>query len=184
MPLERECKLAIPAREVIAARLLALGAIGGPDTLERNWVFDTADGRLRAAGMLLRIRATDDGELPRLTVKKPSSASEFKAREEVEIAISSAADGCAALEALGFAPWWYYEKRRQNWRCGECRIALDLLPELGCFIEIEAETDVAIRDLLHRLGLDPGQHIAETYLGLFWQRLADRREPLRELRFT
>jgi len=184
MSLELECKLSIPSREEIAARLLHLGAVNGGDTLERNWVFDTADGRLRAAGILLRIRSTDNGAPPLLTVKKPAQAAEFKARDEVEIAISSAADGCAALEALGFSPWWYYEKRRQTWTYGDCRIALDLLPELGCFIEVEADTGDLIRELLQRLGMDARRHIADTYLGLFMRRLAERGEALREMRFA
>ncbi len=184
MPIERECKIAIPSREEIAAKLAAVGAAPGADALERNWLFDTSDGRLRAAGMLLRIRATEDGSPPRLTVKKAPQASAFKAREELELAISSAADGRAVLEALGFFAWWYYEKRRQTWEYSGCHIALDLLPEMGCFIEVEGETDEAIRRLLHGLGLDPRQHIADTYLGLFRRRLAARGEPLRELRFA
>lgn len=161
--IELECKLRIPDRRLLAQALRALGAVGHPDCHERNWTFDTADQSIFRMGGLLRIRTINGEPGGVLTLKRPAKQASFKAREEFETRIDDAEATRTILEVLGYRVDWYYEKRRQGWEYGACRIALDELPRLGCFIEIEGPDETTIRQLLQTLGLDPGTNIQESY---------------------
>lgn len=161
--IELECKLRIPDRRTLAHALRARGAEAHPDRYERNWTFDTEDQVIFRMGGLLRIRTLDGAPEGILTLKRPVEQDEFKAREEVETSVGDAAAMRTVLEGLGYRVDWYYEKRRQCWDLHPCRIALDELPRLGCFIEIEGPDESTIRELLRALDLDPGANISESY---------------------
>lgn len=182
--IELECKLRIPDRRVLAQALRALGAVGHPDQYERNWTFDTTDQSIFRMGGLLRIRTRNGEPGGTLTLKRPTVQKSFKAREEIETAIDNAEATQGILEALGYRVDWYYEKRRQAWEYGACRIALDELPRLGCFIEIEGPDESTIRQLLRTLGLDPGANIQESYRVICARHCQSTGEPLSDWRFA
>ena len=55
------------------------------------------------------------------------------------------------------------EKKRRVWQLGGCEVALDRLPLLGDFVEIEGPDDEKIADVQERLGLAYLPHILESY---------------------
>jgi adenylate cyclase class IV len=55
---------------------------------------------------------------------------------------------------------------RRLWRLGRCEIALDELPELGYFVEIEGPEEEEIARVQERLGLSDRPHIARSYAHL------------------
>ena len=55
------------------------------------------------------------------------------------------------------------EKRRRLWRLGGCEVALDELPTLGSFVEIEGPDDERITDVQARLKLAKLPHVAKSY---------------------
>jgi adenylate cyclase class IV len=63
------------------------------------------------------------------------------------------------------------EKKRRVWRLGDCEIALDRLPLLGDFVEIEGPDDEKIADAQRSLGLADLPHIIESYAALVDERL-------------
>lgn len=162
---ERECKLPIAERAPYAEKLRALGAADHGDVLERNWVLDTPDQQHRRAGTLLRLRQGPDS---RLTYKGPYlTDSAFQYREELELAIDDRKTLHQILLRLGFEVAWYYEKQRHAWTYSGMEIALDELPAIGSWLEVEAETDTAIDETLARLGLCRQDHVPSSYLDLF-----------------
>jgi predicted adenylyl cyclase CyaB len=188
--LEREIKIAVAELAAVRERLAAAGAVlEAPRALERNRVYERADGSdpLLSSGRLLRLR--EDGAGARLTYKGPARHQEgVKIREEREIAIDSASAAAALLAGLGFVVSRRYEKRRETWRLGDVLVALDETP-VGCFVELEeagagcvtappaelgpAASAGAVADgariatTARRLGLDPASAEPRSYLALW-----------------
>lgn len=164
--IERECKIAVPSLDAVAGRLRALGAVFDGGGLEDNRLFDTPDGALRARGVALRLRVVEGRPGGVVTVKGPPRDGTFKTREEAETRIDDP-DACRRQWAmLGYAETFRYQKRRDEWRYRDTRIALDALPLLGMFVEVEGGED-AIRVVLAEIGLDAGRHIPDNYPSLW-----------------
>ena len=166
--LEIEAKFRVASHEPVRKRLRTLGATFLGRVLESNRILDRPDGSLRRVGRGLRIRSTvadDDGKTTAtLTLKGPLRAGMFKSREELEIEISSPETAGNILKTLGFVSILTYQKRRESWSLGECRIELDEPPHIGLFVEIEGPGESAIRSAGSDLGLDRVGHIAESYV--------------------
>jgi adenylate cyclase class 2 len=181
MATETEAKIRVNDLVSLAGRLLELGAVRAAECLERNWVFDDAEGSLEKRGLLLRMRSTG-GAGGVFTVKRPLAGGRFKTREEVESTVDSTDDFLRQLEMLGYAVSWIYEKRRQTWRWKECVLSLDECPEIGSFIEIEGGPD-RIVEVCGDIGLDPKDHLEDNYLSLWRKHLAMRGEKKRDMVF-
>lgn len=179
---ETEAKIQVDDLGALHGKLLSLGAADEGEAFERNWVFDDAAGALERRGVLLRLRTHDEGANGILTVKRAVESGAFKTREEVESMVDSAGDLLRQFEILGYRVAWIYEKRRRTMLWRGCVFALDECPEIGGFIEIEGD-EKGIRDACAALGLDPGGHIQDSYLGLWRKHLAARREAPRHMTF-
>ncbi|MCD8138407.1 MAG: class IV adenylate cyclase [Planctomycetaceae bacterium] len=182
MGMEIEAKLRVADLRPIAEKLRRLGARDEGTVLERNWVLDSDDNRLKGWDVLLRIR-TSGGDEAVLTVKRRGDGGEFKTREEVESRVDSAEVLLRQFEMTGFRTVWIYEKKRSTWTWRDCEVVLDELPELGSFVEIEGEPE-AIRRVAADIGLNPDDHIDDNYLGLWQKHLAARGESERHMVFA
>ncbi len=179
---ECEVKIEVPRRAALVSRLRALGAQDHGDHLERNRLFDTRDGALQARGCMLRLREYQ-GAL--LTYKGPvTSTGPMKRREEIECGVDSAADAARLLTSLGYVQTWAYEKRRHSWAYRECQVALDLVPELGSFIEVEGDSEAQINEVLRDLELDREAAVTESYHGLHVKHRTARGQPVGDMRFA
>ena len=181
MPLEIEAKFKIEDLDRLRNELLKLGASNEGDCLERNWILDDVEGNLKQRGVLLRVRNMGgvDGVM---TVKQPTQQGEFKTREETETMVDSTRELLKQLSAVGFQVVWIYEKIRQTWLWRDCVLALDQCPEIGDYLEIEGSPE-NIRHVCGDLGLDPSEHIDDTYLGIWIKHLKSLGEPRRDMVF-
>ncbi len=190
---EIEAKVRIADPEAFRRRMAERSESGGETVFEDNRLFDDAAGTLRRRGAALRVREerpVAGGEPLRatLTYKGPRAESELKRREEIEIEVQAApgfarakpgfaeatpgAPGLADIfEAMGLRETFRYQKRRSVWRVGECEIALDELPYLGWFVEIEGPTERAVRAGLEALGLADAELLSADYIHLLTERL-------------
>ncbi len=182
MAKETEAKIRVHNLVAVHDRLLALGAVDEGRQLERNWVFDNDDGSLERKGVLLRVRGYG-GAGGVFTVKQRTGGGAFKTREEVESMVDSVEDLLRQLDMLGYRLAWMYEKRRRTLLWRDCVFALDECPEIGSFVEIEGG-EQSIREACRAVGLDPGRHIDDTYLGLWRKHLEARGEPPRHMIFS
>lgn len=159
---ERELKFAVTDLEDVRRRLGELGAERlATATFEDNRIFDR-DGELHTRHELLRLR--EDGHGARLTFKGvPSFEEGVKIREELEVTVSSAEETALLLERLGFVPVRRYQKEREEWRLGECQVALDHTP-IGDFVEFEGG-DAA--GAARRCGFEPATAETRSYLDLY-----------------
>jgi adenylate cyclase class 2 len=132
----------------------------------------------------LRIRTIDGRRF--LTYKGPVVDGRTKTRKEIEIALNRDADVAPFEElflSLGFRPVATVRKDRQPYRLernGRCfELALDFVPPLGWFLEIEllaemndlADAQQSVVQLAQSLGLDEVEE--KTYLELVLANLAE-----------
>jgi len=166
--LEIETKLRVEAHEPVRARLRAAGATRLGEVIEWNEIFDRADGSLRQSGVGVRVRsaAPTDGGTPRatLTVKGPRQAGALKRREEREVEVSDGGAAGRILHLLGYVSILRYEKRRESWSLGDCRIELDEPPRIGLFVEIEGPDEPSIRRVQETIGLGHLEHLQASYV--------------------
>ncbi len=175
MSVELECKLRSPPPGPLREKLRAGGAVYIGRVLETNHLYDRADGSLRHSGRGLRIRSNEvlDGPTvpPSLTFKGPRTASSFKRREEIEVEIGDPGAMGDLLAALGYVDAVGFEKLRESWRLGDCRIELDELPALGSFVEVEGPDEGAIHSVLEKLGLSAADVIDTSYVAMVAEHL-------------
>lgn len=165
---ETETKIAIGAPAPFNRRLRALDfePLGGRH-LEKNQLFDFPDGRLRAAGRLIRLRR-HAGRWT-LTVKEPATVrAGIKSRPEHETDLEDDGPLRVLLRAAGLVPTWFYEKYRREWRRGRVHVCVDETP-IGNYLEIEAPP-AGIRRLARELGLGGAPLISDSYFALMAKR--------------
>lgn len=177
MPRELEAKVKVDRHHPYRQRLESAGAKPIGAHLETNTFFDTEDRSLLASdkGLRLRVSRDPDGETERavVTYKGPRQPSVFKSREESETSVGDADTFARILTSLGFKQRLSFEKKRESWTLGECKIELDELPHLGCYVEVEGPDEATIRAAQKTLGLD-GPLVRESYAGMLTTWLAER----------
>jgi adenylate cyclase class 2 len=165
--LEREVKLAFSSSDEARAAFTAARAIPlRPRRLQHDVLFDTDDQQLRLRGCALRIRHENGAGV--LTFKGPVAKGTMKVREEFETEVGNPESLRQVLEALGFHPWFTYEKEREEYELAGVVAAIDDTP-VGTFVELEGAEDHILRatSLLERR---PDEFILASYRSLFLAR--------------
>jgi adenylate cyclase class 2 len=167
-PREIETKFRVPDRAALEGRLKALGAAGLPPDDETNVLFDDAARSLKEKGCALRVRTVCGRGV--LTFKGPAEVTAgVKSRVEWESVVDEPGAVARVLEALGYQPWFRYEKRRAAWLFPDPArpfVVVDETP-LGLFAEIEGD-DAAVRALAAELGVAEADYIGESYVALWF----------------
>ncbi len=171
MGLEIEAKVAVPDLKAVEERLKQLAAEDQGLVLESNVFFDTPSSRLKSADQGLRIRTTEPVDRRRrrattITFKGPRARGLIKSREETELEVSDAQAAADLLMRLGFAIVFRFEKRRRTWKLDGCIVALDTVPHLGHFVEVEGPSEQAVLAALRRLELAERPMVTASYISL------------------
>ena len=171
---EIEAKLKVDSLQEIADKLNALGAEFVQERMQTDYYFDDANTTLTKADTCLRLRRQRTGETESwlLTYKGAKEKDEFKKRQEIEIEVTNADSVEKLLSAIGYSRALVVEKKRQIWRLGPCSVALDELPSLGCFVEIEGPDGQTITDVQRKLGLAELSHLPRSYASLMAEKIA------------
>ena len=162
---EVEVKLHSPDLAEVRRALDAAGAtLTKPRVYERNVRYDSADGALTAAGIVLRLR---QDEAVKLTYKADASMERgIVSRFEAEVEVSDFETMDVILQRLGYEVALVYEKHRTTYTLEGAEIVLDELP-FGNFSEIEGEAE-KIELVIEALGLGGAQRMAGSYVDIFW----------------
>ena len=162
--LEREIKLRFDTPESARAAVVAAGASPVRSRrLQEDCLLDTPDEQLRHRRCILRVRMESGRSL--LTFKGPVQPSDMKLREELETVVGDGMLLLSILEALGFRPWFRYQKYREEFAIGDVIVAVDETP-VGVFVEIEGG-DRGIAGMAVALGRGPADYVLDSYRGLF-----------------
>ena len=171
-------KFRLPSLTAVTRWLAALKAGRLHTMLQDDCYFDTPRYRLLRRGCGLRLRTVRllragvgklDGRAE-LTYKGPARrGAKAKVRPEHQSRVDDPAGIEVVLAACGLRPMLRLQKRRATYRLGGCVVALDELPVLGCFVEIEGPSEAAIQRVRGRLGLT-GRPIRSHYVRLLQAR--------------
>ena len=187
MKIEIEATMPLRDPEAREARLLALGARRGPVLHETNSFFDTTDAVLKASdqGLRLRVRESPDGAPQAVTIthKGPRAHGKLKSRQETELNVDDARSAADLLSVLGYGPVFTFEKRRRCWEFSQCHIAIDTLPLLGHFVEIEGPSDDVVLAVREQLGLAGVPLIQASYIAMLTTHLAQNHITTDRVRF-
>ena len=72
---------------------------------------------------------------------------------------------------MGYDKVLAFDKRRRLWRLHDCEVALDELPLLGTFVEIEGPDSRTILQVQEMLGLSHVPHTMDSYASLIAREL-------------
>jgi adenylate cyclase class 2 len=148
MNTEIEAKFLNTDHDVIRDKLQALGATcEQPMRLMRRVTIDTPE--LIEKDAFLRVR--DEGHRTTMTYKQFDQLSVDGAKE-IEITVSDFDKAVQLLEAAGLKSESFQESKRETWLLGSVEIVLDEWPWLNPYIEIEAESELAVRSTAESLG--------------------------------
>jgi adenylate cyclase, class 2 len=177
MYIEIEAKLKVDSLPEIERRLGELGGEFVAEQAQMDYHFDDSGASLTTTDRCLRIRRESVGpnEKYYLAYKGAKEKSSFKKRQEIEFEISDADTAEKLLGALGYRRVLTIEKRRRLWRLGGCEVALDKLPLLGDYVEIEGPDDARIADVQNSLGLAHVSHVPKSYAQLMKEEQDRRR---------
>jgi adenylate cyclase class 2 len=175
---EIEAKIAVPALPPVAARLRKIGAAFLKKVRETDLYLKGTHGHplKRGCGLRLRKQNGPEGEKCFLTFKGPREKRRFKTRQEAEIQISDFETARKIFLGLGYVPAIVVQKTRQIWTWKNCHICLDHVPPMGCFVEVEAPTEIEVEEALKQLGLQEKNHLSDGYAKLLAKTLLKKKK--------
>jgi len=165
---EIEAKLKVDSLPEIEHKLDELGAEFLAEQLQTDYFFDDVNATLTKTDRCLRLRRQKVGKSESffLTYKGTKEKSNLKKRQEIESEITDANSVHKLLLALGYEQVLIVEKKRRLWQFDNCEVALDQLPLLGEFVEIEGPNEEKIVAVQNTLGLTGLPHILKSYASL------------------
>lgn len=166
--LEVEAKIKIDSVAAVREVLLEKGAVRIKTAGQTDTYFNSPSRDFAKTDEALRIRAEDESS--EITYKGPKlKQSGAKAREEFNVEIGDCMSMGGILEKLGFYKSAVVSKKREEYDLMGTKIALDIVDNLGEFIEIEVVTEQKdealgmIENVRIELGIE-GPHISTSYL--------------------
>jgi adenylate cyclase class 2 len=173
MCIEIETKLKVGSLSEVEHKLGDLGARFLCEQLQTDYFFDDVNATLTKTDQCLRLRKqmVEKSENYFLTYKGAKEKSNLKRRQEIESEINDADSVYKLLLALGYEQVLIVEKIRRLWLFCNCEVALDQLPLLGDFVEIEGSNEEIISNVQKSLGLTDLPHISKSYASLLKEQL-------------
>ncbi len=152
---EIEAKIEVDGFESVAAVLQSLCGDCLHEIHQVDTYFVDAAGLLAKNDCGLRIRRQwiDGQHSAFVTFKGAKVGGPYKSRPEFETGIDNAEMTRKIFESLGYEKRITVEKKRTVWHLDDCEVCLDEVPQLGCFVEVEGDSDAAIAGVLEKLNL-------------------------------
>ena len=150
MKTEYEAKFIRINHDEIRQKLKDIGAtLHHPMRLMRRAIIENEE--LKKKDAFLRVR--DEGDKVTLTYKQFSNLSVDGAKEH-EIVVNDFNETVSLLAAAGLPHRSIQESKRETWTYDKAEVVLDEWPWLDPYIEIEADSEEAVKKLASELGFD------------------------------
>jgi adenylate cyclase class 2 len=167
--LEIETKLIVTDPVDMRGKLIGLGAVSSGRVFERNIRLDTPDRLLSRQGIVLRMRSKEaERDIEHILTVKTSGGRDsqnIRIAREIETSVTDSQAMVAALEVLGFHPYWVYEKHREAFAWEGVTADLDEVP-CGWFLELEGDKEQIIK-LAALLGHKIEEGLSLSYADIF-----------------
>lgn len=165
MAKEVEVKFKIKSPRLIEKYLKTLGAKKIFQALEKDIYYSTPFRRRTQFTIRLR-KISNEGIF---TLKYPvlkERSKRYKVLNELEAVVKDADMFDKMLKKIGFKPTFFKEKFRKTYKLKQVLIAIDKLPYIGFYIEIEGAKS-KIKEVLKLLKLDQKKSEILTYADIF-----------------
>lgn len=150
MKTEYEAKFIRINHDEIRQKLKEIGAtLHHPMRLMRRAIIENEE--LKEKDAFLRVR--DEGDKVALTYKQFSNFSVDGAKEH-EIIVNDFNETVSLLAAVGLPHRSIQESKRETWTYDNAEVVLDEWPWLDPYIEIEADSEEAVKKLASKLGFE------------------------------
>lgn len=140
--------------------------------------------RLKERNAFIRVR--HEGEKTTLTYKQFTERS-LTGAKEIEVAVSDYDATVAILDQLGLQPITTQESRRETWQLGDVEVVIDEWPWLKPYIEIEAQSEDAVRAAANKLGFEWSDAVFGSVDAIYELKFPDKTNrgviDIREVRF-
>lgn len=147
-------------KEALAEKLRALGARDmGRKHLLQSIYYDRAGEWMKDGKTFVRLR-NESGQLT-LTYKREREDS-LTGVEEIELGITDWTAAQNFLEAVGLRLVTQTEKYRHSFRFGSVVCDIDEWPQIPPWLEIEGQSEAAVKEMAKKLGLDWGEAVFGT----------------------
>jgi adenylate cyclase class 2 len=152
MKTEFECRFVNIDPAAARKKLAAAGFVmTEPEHLLRRRIFDLQN----IDGVRRWLRLRDEGNGVTLTLKLKGDLSRgVAAIKEVECAVGDFDLMAELLSASDLKCTAYEENKREKWLCENIEVCLDTWPGLSPFLEIEGDSEDAVRGAAAKLGFD------------------------------
>ncbi len=146
-------------RVSITTKLKTIGANNArPEFLQRRVTLNLPKEK-RNENTWLRVR--DEGDKVTVTLKTVEGKT-ISGQKEILITVDDINQSVLLLEAIGCEKKSYQESKRELWRLEDVEITIDTWPFLEPFVEIEAPSESAVKEVVAKLGLNYGDAIFDT----------------------
>lgn len=131
--------------------------------LYRRYVFDLFDNK----NGYIRVRHENNKTI--MTVKTYSNNSKFADEYEITV-LSTLEEARDFLIAQGYKVKHYHETLREKWSLGDCHeIAIDYIPGIPTYVELECKNEKSIKKVAKLLDLD----INKAEYDAYWKQYVD-----------
>ncbi len=153
MAIEYEATFPNIDKDETRARLKKIGAVLiYPETLQKRSNFNPPQNKDQNSW----IRIRDEGRgITTMSYKiVPDKADSISQQQEICLKIDNFEEARNFLLLLGCQEKSFQETKRELWKISEVEITIDEWPFLNPFLEIEAKSEIAVKNIAEKLGYD------------------------------
>ncbi len=154
MNIEYEATFKNVNKDEVREKLKTVGAkLVKPEFMQKRVVFNLPDGHEINGGWA---RVRDEGDKITMSLKIIDGEN-IEDQKEICLGIDSLEEGRKLLKTLGCREKSYQETKRELWILDDVEVTIDEWPFLEPFVEVEGESEKAVRDVSEKIGFDYSQ---------------------------
>jgi len=129
------------------------GRLAKPEALHKRMVFKLPKGH-EDKDKLARVRDEQDKITMSFKVVNTDGRKGIADQKEICLVVDNFENAVEFLRAIGCQDLAFQENRREIWQMGNTEITIDEWPFLEPFVEIEGESEQAVREVAEKLDFD------------------------------
>lgn len=165
--------------DLLLAKCRAKSESAGRQVFQRDEYYDTTDELLREQDLTVRLRLVNGLALLALKGPRIFIQGDMHRRIELEFEVKNESEIREQLQTQKLVPTAIIEKRRWSYDVSSCSIAIDYLPFIGRFVEIEGSGPEQIKGIMDNLGLSEEHAVSQNYTELLELKFPELHLPVR-----
>jgi len=151
---EIECRFLEIDKDALIKKLVELGVHDeGEELIEETVIYDK---KLKWRDEQKFVRLRKIGDKIKLTYKEHSKHT-VDGTYELEFGIDDYAKAEVLFEKIGLRPFRHQQKKRHTFKLDGVSVDIDSWPMIPTFVELEGDSEQALKDAAQKLGLDWGK---------------------------